>query len=273
MAERPQLKMPRRLRWRLPLRLQVLSVVPNRRQIVRHLHLRAAVPMPNPAALDRKRQSPGVKNLVARRTRRLVARLTGGANRSMIAVPLPMTRVARLRVAKIMVPWIIVTGIVNIMPRALAKEIAARAEVMKEVVGPAVRRRRLVVVNALKTMGTVVVPQMRLQGAMSPGGKPGGLNAGRRRVGFMPRGTVLECIVGRGVAVTTARVLPIVVREGHRKAPGQCTADMTWVVGLSGLATARGTPVDRCSAAGRKIDITKDLVARSSEAAVTMGLR
>lgn len=133
--------------------------------------------------------------------------------------------------------------------------------------------RRGVAVSVVKLMGTVEAPPMRLQGAMSPGGKPGGLNAGRRKVGFMPRGTVLECIVGRVVAVTTVRVLPTVVQEGRRKAPGQCTADMTLVAGLSVQATAQGTPVDRCSAAGRKIDITKDLVARSFEAAVTMGLR
>lgn len=133
--------------------------------------------------------------------------------------------------------------------------------------------RRAVAVSVVKLMGTVEAPPMRFQGAMSPGVKPGGLNAGRRKVGFMPRGTVLECIMGRVVAVTTVRVLPTVVQEGRRRAPGQCTADMTLVAGLSGQATARGTPVDRCSAAGRKIDITKDLVARSSEAAVTMGHR
>jgi hypothetical protein len=48
---------------------------------------------------------------------------------------------------------------------------------------------------------------------------------------------------------------------------------MTLAAGLSGQAKARGTPVDRCSVAGLKIDITKDRVARSSEAAVTTGLR
>lgn len=96
--------MPRRLRWRLPLRLQALSVVPNRRQTVRHLHLRAAVPMPNPPAHARKRQSPGVKNLVARRTLRPVARLRAVANRSMIAVPPPGTRVERVHMAKSTVP-------------------------------------------------------------------------------------------------------------------------------------------------------------------------
>ena len=265
--------MPPRLRWRPFLRLQARSVVPNRRQTVRHLRLRAVVLMPNPAVRARKRQSPEVKNLVARRIRKLVARLRVAANRSMIAVPPPGTRVAWVRVVKIMVPWLIVMGIVNIMPRALAKEIAARAEVMKEAVGLAVRLRSPVVVNALKTMGTVAVLPMQLHGATSPGGKPEGLNAVRRKVGFMPRGSALECIVGRVAAITTVRDLPIVAREGRRKVPGQCTADMTLAAGLSGLAAARDTPVDRCSVAGRKIDIMKDHVARSSEAAVTTDLR
>lgn len=191
----------------------------------------------------------------------------------MIAVPPPGTRVAQVRVAKTMVPWLIVMVIVNIVPRALAKVIAARAEVMKEAVGLAVRLHRTVAVSVVKVMGTVKVPQMRLQGAMSPGVKPGGLNAGRRKVGFMPRGTVLECIVGRVVAITTVRVLPIVVREGRRKAPGQCTADMTLAAGLSVLATVRDIPRDRCLGAGRMNDIMKDLVARSSGAAVTMDLQ
>lgn len=229
--------------------------------------------MPNPVAHARKRQSPGGKNLVARRIRRRVARLRVVVNRSMIAVPPPGTRIAQVRVAKTMVPWLIVMGIVNTVPRALAKEIAARAEVMKEAAGLAVRLRWAVAVSVVKLMGTVEVPPMRLQGAMSPGVKPGGLNAGRRKVGFMPRGSALECIVVPVVAITTVRVLPIVAREGRRRIPGRCTADMTLAAGLLGLATAQGTPVDRCSDAGRKIDIMKDLVVRSSEAVVTTDLQ
>lgn len=60
--------------------------------------------MPNPAAHALKRQSPGAKSLVARRIQRLVAHLRAAANRSMIADPPPGTRVARVRVAKILVP-------------------------------------------------------------------------------------------------------------------------------------------------------------------------
>lgn len=98
-----------------------------------------------------------MRNLVARRILKLVARLRVAANRSMIAVPPPGTRVAQVRVAKTMVPWLIVMVIVNIVPRALAKVIAARAEVMKEAVGLAVRLHRTVAVSVVKVMGTVKV--------------------------------------------------------------------------------------------------------------------
>ena len=75
------------------------------------------------------------------------------------------------------------------------------------------------------------------------------------------------------VAITTVRVLPIVAREGRRRVPGRCTADMTLAAGLSVLATVRDIPRDRCLGAGRMNDIMKDLVARSSGAAVTMDLQ
>jgi hypothetical protein len=228
---------------------------------------------PNPAVHALKLKSPGAKTLVVLRVRRPDVSVTPVANRSMIAVPPPGTPVARVRVVKIMVLRLIVMGIVNIMPRVLAREIAALAEVMKEAVGRAVRLRRPVVVNTLKAMGNVEVIQMRPAEAPSPGERFGGLNAGRRRVGFMPRDSALECIVGRVAAVTTDRILPTVVREGRTKAPGRCTVDRALVASLSDLATVRDIPGDRCLGVGRMNDITKDLVGRSSEAVVMTGLQ
>ncbi len=165
------------------------------------------------------------------------------------------------------------TEIANITSVDRIRGIKIPAEAAKVNMGRVHPLRRAVAVSVVKVMGTVKVPPMRHQGAMSPGENPRTLNAGRRKVAFMPRGSALECKVGRVVAVTTVRVLPIVAREGRREVPGRCATDMTLAAGLSGQAKARGTPVDRCSVAGLKIDITKDRVARSSEAAVTTGLR
>lgn len=165
------------------------------------------------------------------------------------------------------------TEIANITNVVRIRIIQVPAETAKVNMGRVLPLRRAVAVSMVKVMDTVAVPPMRLHAATSPGVKPGGLNTGCGMVGFMPRGSVQECIVGRGVAIITVRVLPIVAREGRRRVPGRCTADMTLAAGLSGLATARGTPVDRCSDGGRKIDIMKDLVARSFEAVVTTGLQ
>jgi hypothetical protein len=269
--------MPPHPRWGPFLRLQVLSVVQNPRRTVRHLRLSAAARMPNPAVHAPNLKSPGAKSLVAHQIRRPGVSVTPVASRSMTAVTPPGTRVGVLRMGAITVPRLIVKGIVKIMPRALVRESAARAGVMKEAVGRLVRLRRPVVVNALKAMGNVLVIRMRPAGATSPGERPGerpgGLNAGRKKAGSMPKGVVPKCIMGRTMAVTTGRVLPIVAREGRTKVPGRCAVDMALAASLSDLAMVRDIPGDRCLGAGRMNDIAKDLVGRSSEEVVTMDHR